>query len=427
VLEDAKLLEDDIDGSTGQKTWGASITVDGVSYATSLFWQPLQNASDPFQEVEEASAGVLEGADLFCIKGGKAPQFGICVSQEGCKSGQNVAAVALSTALSNIGSFIAVFKTDEGWWYTCIRNDIILSDGDMLFLSEEEAKEQFMSMLAVPDWGKKIAPKEWGLEDTEELDLVEIMARGAKSRLQKIRALRGTKLFLVVAVSAVVGIWLISNLVDKLFLTPTVRPVVVPIKPKALPKAAAPVPVEPKPWEKMPDPKTVMKNCYDGIVELNRILPPGWVIGQISCTNNTVATSWNRNIGRVSWARKALEESGAKLSGYSFSGNGNSLTATKALPAPEQRNSPPQFNITDLQNEINDTFQSIGVGINLAMDTQTSPAGLVYRRLKFTLSSEYSPLTWMEMLTKYSGLEIKLINYDPHNKLWQYEGAIYVF
>ena len=164
MLEDAKLLDDDIDGATAQRSWGTSITVDGVQYATSLFWQPLQNASDPFQEVEEASAGVLEGADLFCIKGGKAPQFGICVSQEGYKSGENVAAVALATALSNVGSFIAVFKTNEGWWYTCIRNDIILSDGDMLFLTEEEAKEQFMSMLAVPDWGKKIAPKEWGFD-----------------------------------------------------------------------------------------------------------------------------------------------------------------------------------------------------------------------------------------------------------------------
>ena len=72
MLEEAKLLDDDIEQSSIKRTWGTSITVDGTAYATSLFWQPLQNASDPFQEVEEASAGVLEGADLFCIKGGNA-------------------------------------------------------------------------------------------------------------------------------------------------------------------------------------------------------------------------------------------------------------------------------------------------------------------------------------------------------------------
>ena len=70
MLEEAKLLDDDIEEGNSAKSWGSHITVDGIAYATSLFWQPLQNSSDPFQEVEDASAGVLEGADLFCIKGG---------------------------------------------------------------------------------------------------------------------------------------------------------------------------------------------------------------------------------------------------------------------------------------------------------------------------------------------------------------------
>ncbi len=113
MLEDASLVEENYDDA-GQKSWGTFIQVEGTRYATSLFWQPLQNASDPFQEVEEASAGVLEGADLFCIKNGKAPQFGICVSHEGYHSGENVAAVSLATALADTGSFIAVFKTPQG-------------------------------------------------------------------------------------------------------------------------------------------------------------------------------------------------------------------------------------------------------------------------------------------------------------------------
>ena len=65
MLEDAKLLDDDYDDS--KRTWGTSIELDGITYATSLFWQPLQNKDDPFTEVGEASEGVMEGADLFCI------------------------------------------------------------------------------------------------------------------------------------------------------------------------------------------------------------------------------------------------------------------------------------------------------------------------------------------------------------------------
>ena len=425
MLEEAKLLDDDVDGSTERNTWGTQINVNGTIYATSLFWQPLQNASDPFQEVEEASDGVLEGADLFCIKGGKAPQFGICVSHEGYQSGENVAAVALATAMSNVGSFVAVFKTNQGWWYTCIRNDIILSDGDMLFLTEEEAKEQFMSMLAVPDWGKKIAPKEWGIDETEEVDLDELLVKGAKSRLQKIKGLRGTKLLIVVVISAVVGIWLLSSLVDKLFLTPTIRPVIAPIKPKAVPKAA-PVVEEIKPWEKLPDPQSIMKNCHKGAMDLSKIMPPGWDIGPVSCNGGTAITTWVRSVGRVSWAKKALEDSQLNLSGYSFTSNGNGLSATLSLPVAEKKLSIPEKSLTDLQNELNDKFQSLGLSIKLSTGETKSTTGNMYRYLVFSFSSEYNPITWSELLTKYSGLEIKVIRYSPSDQTWHYEGVIYV-
>lgn len=424
MLDEAKLEEEDYDNSGAKRSWGTSITVDGTAYATSLFWQPLQNTSDPFQEVEDASAGVLEGADLFCIKGGKAPQFGICVSHEGYKSGELVAAVALATAMSNVASYVAVFKTSEGWWYTCIRNDIILSDGDMLFLDEEEAKNQFMSMLAVPDWGKKIAPKEWGIEDTEEIDLGEIMQRGARAKLQKIKALRGTKLLLVVVLSAGIVIWLLSSLINQLFLTPQVRPIVVPVKPKVVQKQAPPP--EPKPWEKMNNPETVMRECYDKITSLMAIMPPGWQLGDLTCTPSGVSTSWRRELGRIIYAEKALDKSKLTFSGRTFSGDGNTLSVTLPLAAIEQRMSAPTINAVDLQNQLNDLFQKIGHPISLSMTTYKSPQGKVYRMLAFKITSTHNPLTWMPMLIKYSGLDIKVIKYSPGSKNWDYEGTIYV-
>lgn len=424
MLEEAKLLDDDYDARSAKRSWGTSIQVDGTTYATSLFWQPLQNTSDPFQEVEDASEGVLEGADLFCIKGGKAPQFGICVSHEGYKSGETVAAVALATAMSNVASYVAVFKTREGWWYTCIRNDIILSDGDMLFFSEDEAKSQFMSMLAVPDWGKKIAPKEWDIEETEEIDVGEILSRGARAKLQKIKGLRGTKLLLVIGISTIVGLWLISSLINHIFLTPTVRPVIVPVKPKVVQQIEQPPEV--KPWEKLDNPQTMMTECYNGVVSLVKIMPPGWVISELNCTPGGVATSWKREIGRLSWANEALDRSKLGFSGRGFSADGTTLSATLPMAKIEQRPSAPKYNAIDLTNILNDTFQSIGQNISISQSAYTSPQGSVYRMLNFKFSSAYNPLTWTEMLTKYSGLEIKVIKYSPTNKIWDYEGTIYV-
>ena len=443
MLDEAKLLEDDFEGGTSRKTWGTSINVDGINYATSLFWQPLQNAKDYLQEVEDASNSILEGADLFCIKGGKAPQFGICVSHEGFKKGQSSAVVALVTALSDVSSFVAVFKTKEGWWYTCVRNDIILSDGDMLFLNEEEAKNQFLSMLAVPDWGKKIAPAEWGIEDTEDADLGELLSRGAKAKLQKIKGLRGSKLIAVVAVSAVVGLWLVSTLVDKIFFTPVKKPVSVPVRPKVI----QPVEVKevPKPWEKIADPAEIMNSCFEGINQLVQILPPGWKIGLISCSNNSVATSWKREFGIMDWMRDALEKSEIKFADYQFDNTGNNITASINLKPAPQLLSPPEYNMVDLRNKINNQFQALGLQIALSEETiKTSapkpvatkgkgPAArvpaqqpAVFKVLKFSFNSPHDPTIWAKLLTKYSGLEFRLITYSPDNNVWHYEGAIYV-
>ncbi len=295
----------------------------------------------------------------------------------------------------------------------------------MLFQNEEEAKSQFMSMLAVPDWGKKIAPKEWGFEDTQELDLGDILARGARSKLQKIKALRGTKLLMVVVISAVVGLWLVSSLIDSIFLTPTVRPVVVPVRPKVAPKQPE-LPPEVKPWEKLVNPAEMMTQCYEGVVSLVKILPPGWSIGGLTCTSGGIATSWRRNVGRMAMVTKALDQSGLSFSGRSFSADGNLISATLPLKPIEPIMSPPKKNIMDLQNEINDTFQSIGYPISMSVSSITSDRGTIFRMLQIRISSQYNPLTWIEMLTKYSGLEIKTITYDPNSKTWNYEGVIYV-
>lgn len=430
MLDDANL--DDGFADSSKKSWGTSITVDGTSYATSLFWQPLQNPSDPMQEIEETSAAVLEGSDLFCIKSGRAPQFGICVSQEGYKSGQYVAACSLVTAMENQSSFIAVFHTAEGWWYTCVRNDIVLSDGDMLFLSEEEAKNQFMSMLAVPDWGMKIAPKEWGIDDTQEISLSELMQRGARAKLQKIKALRGTKLLLLVVLSLAIGGWLISSLVDKLLFTPVKKPVVVPIRPKAVIQQEEEVKPVPKPWEQIKDPQQFLENCYTGVVNISGINPPGWKMGQVICTGTTVATTWTRDGGFITLAEKAIKSSNVDIAGYGFDAGGNTLALSMNLSPLSGVKSPPQFNMLDLRQTLNNEFQMLNLPISLTENTFQMESGrpdvppAVYSQLKFDINSPLDPLTWKRWLMKYSGLEVNMITYSPDGGTWHYEGAIYV-
>lgn len=421
MLDDAKMLDDDY-RSDQERSWGTHFVSGGVEYATSLFWQSLQNQDAPQAEIIESSQGVLEGADLYCIKKGKTPQFGICVSADGYKPGMCAAAIDLATALSDQPSFVAVFKVPNGWWYVCVRDDVILANGDMLYLNEEDAKKQFMSMLMVPDWKLKIAPQEWNIEDTLYPDLEELLARGSKVKLQKINT-KGKMFYVIAGAGAFVVLYILYQLVMGLFAsTPTV-PVVVPVKPKVV--KTQEVPPEPKPWENLQDPVTVLTECHDKVMALVQIMPPGWKIGDVTCSSSGASTSWSRIFGRISIADKALNASGLKFSARSIADNGTSVMAALRLGEIKTELSEPTKTMIDLKINLNEFFQSIDQKVTLTDDVYTSPQNNVYRSVKFKFSSNYNPRVWSTLLTKFSGLKINVIKYKPDTGEWDYEGAIY--
>lgn len=423
MLDDAKLVNDDYGK---KKVTGTQFVIEDKTYATSLFWQQLQRSDDPLAEVQEAAEGVLEGSDLFCIRQGKAPQFGICVSQEGYHTGDISAAITIASALSDKSSFMAVFKVSSGWWYICVRNDIVLADGDMLYVNEADAKEQFFSMLNVPDWDLKIAPKEWGIPDAEDTPIEKYIHRGAQVKLQKINAIRGTKLVLLIAALVIAGIWLISTLVDYIFSYTPENPEILPVDIEDIEEETVEeVPPEVKPWEEIINPAEVLSQCYKWSQKLVAILPPGWHIEGITCTPSSVTTSWTREIGRVLWIDKALDMSGLPFSGRSVSSTGTEVMASIPLENIAEINSPPQYNSTNLVNIINDLFQSLDQEVSLQETSYTSPQNNIYRSVLFTFSSVHDPLTWSDILMKFPGLEMNTIRYDINSQIWEYEGAIY--
>ena len=85
-----------------EKAWKASCNEGGVTYAASLFWQPLINEDSPLPEVKEAAENILEGADLYVVRKGKSSQFGLAASSQGFVRGTPSAAVSLVTAFGNV-------------------------------------------------------------------------------------------------------------------------------------------------------------------------------------------------------------------------------------------------------------------------------------------------------------------------------------
>jgi hypothetical protein len=177
--------------------------------------------------------------------------------------------------------------------------------------------------------------------------------------------------------------------------------------------------------ENLPVQAVFMQRCYSNTLDLMRIMPPGWKIGGIDCNLGGTSTSWSREIGRISIIDQALTASGISFSARSISGDGNTAMAAMSLGTIDTEASEPTKNMVDLKNNINDFFQSIGQAVSLTDYTYTSPQQNVYNSVKFKFSSGYNPRIWSGLLTKFSGLEMNSIKYNPETGVWDYEGAIY--
>ncbi len=412
-------MADDIEE---EKAWKSSFNEGGVTYAASLFWQPLINDDSPLPEVKEAAENILEGADLYVVRKGKSSQFGLAASSQGFVKGTPSAAVSLVTALGNVTSFLGVFKVDTGWWYICFRNDVILSDGDTLFVNEKDAKDQFISMLAVPDWDALYAPKEWGIEDTKPDALATLISRGLIVKLEKINGSNDMVMLGVVVVGFGIILWYGYSTLQNMFFAAPEAPVIAPVEQV---EAPAPEPPEPKPWETVENPVDIMRECYNATKKVVQIVTPGWSLEGVTCNSGGLVTSWKRDLGRITWMEQALDVSGVTFTSRVISEDGNTFMVTVPIGEISTLNSPPEYSEKDLRDIINDLNQTLETQISMSETSWSSARGAIYNVMSFGITSQYDPLTWIELLMKFSGLSVKEITYDVNSGTWTYKGEIY--
>lgn len=443
--EELDLLDDSEDESLDSSEyeedppWGATMVVNGTTYAVSLFWQPLQDQDDPTPEVKETAEGIMDGADLYCLKGGTAPQYGIGNSQEGHRPGQPSAAAALAEQFSDRPSSVAVFEVDEGWWFIAVRNDLILSEEDILYLNEEDAKRAFFAMMAVPDWGRKIAPASWEIDGTEEIDIWDVLKSSGSSKLMRIGKQRNQKTMMIAAGAGLLVLFIGYKLISGLF-SPTKAPIIRPITPlQPVYEEEKPQAVEVKPWENLVVTEDLLNRCFAGVQQVRMMLIPGWNLETITCTKSGISASWNMTWGHVGWVKRAFEEYGMKNLDYIISEDGKSTIATISIGDVAVRASTPKYMIYELREELNNIFQAIKMPISLTderaqvqrintatgLGTKVVAQGGTYPKLRFSFTSEQEPSEWMSLFDKFSGLEVTSVVYNPENNTWLYEGQIY--
>ncbi len=426
------------------------ITVGKNKYAVGLFWQPLQDVDDPIPEIRETMEADA-GSDLYCIHYGRAPQYGIGKKSKGHAEGISVGGISVLDALSDKSSFVAVFKVPEGWWFVAVRNDLILPEEDVLYRDEAQAKDAFFSMMAVPDWGYKIAPAEWHIDGTEEMDLAELLKNAFQVRLVSLSAARGTKILLAIAALILVVVGVIVYFIFMLYDRAATQPMKIePVQPQAAIQTVEPTREEEKPWEKLVEVNPFLNRCWSYAYQLKSMTVPGWALNQIVCTPQGITTGWRMSWprgGRIAWLQSAYEEYKFKDIELNINETGDSATASIKYNDLPIIASTPTLSLARIRRELTDISQALSMRIAMqpqevtiggptpqqqaaAQPGQQLPQGKTYKFLSFSFSSAMDPPAWESFFDKFSALEIVRIQYNPRSESaltenWSYEGRIY--
>ncbi len=412
--------------------WGATMTVGGTVYATTIFWQPLQDPDNPLPEVKETAENVLENADLYVIRPTGTPQYGLGISAEGHKPGMPVAALALADAFSDLPSSVSVFKVPEGWWFVAIRNDLILSEDDMLYRNEDDAKRTFLSMMAVPDWGRKVAPKEWGIEDTEEMDIAEVFKETPKIKLLKIKDGFNVKTVAILAIVIIALAWGGFTLLSHFSGTEEIIEEVVP-PPVAKPVAEKPkVTTLPMPWESIVIPADFMGACEKSTSQLVAARAPGWVMGDVTCQQTGLSTSWNMVKGRLGNFQTAFKIYDIEGLNFSISESGRQASGSINFGSLRKTFSEPTLKTEEIVMEWTDIFQALNIPltintVHVSPDPNQSngPQQEPYSYVNFSFSSNLPVRQWGIFFSNFDALELTSMVYSVNSNVWKYEGKIY--
>lgn len=437
---DADVVTEEESEEESEPSWGPTMVVNDTTYAVTLFWQPLQDTNDPYPEVQETVDNFMEGADLFCLRQGTSPQYGIGNSTEGHKAGMPSAAAAIAEIFQDKPSSVAVFEVDEGWWFIAIRNDLILSEEDMLYLNEEDAKRAFYAMMAVPDWGRKIAPASWEIEGTEEVDLWDILKAPSGSKLMHINKNQRQKMKIITIAAGVLVLFIGYKLISGLFSSET-KPIIRPLAPMK-PLFEEEVPKQKEvivhPWEKLVVTEDLLNRCQAAVQQVKTMIVPGWTLGQISCSASGLSTTWTMQWGHLGWIKRAFEEYNTRGLDFLIDNSGKVAIVSLSIGDVAIHSQAPKMMAYESREELNNIFQAINQTINLSEErtvrqAQTSKDGLgsnvkenrTYPRLKFSFSSDLPMEEWLTMFNQFPALEILRLNYNPSNNIWTYEGQIY--
>ena len=157
------------------------VTINRKKYAVGLFWQPTGAGYVARNYARSLARSVDKKLNLFTEYRG---MVGLGARRLGHRSGMDSIAAAVTDALGEYTSFLAVFAIDKVFLLVAVRNGVILED--KLLTSEADARAEYFRLSEIPDWGALFAPSVWGMPRAVERNISDVIFRSARATLRPI-------------------------------------------------------------------------------------------------------------------------------------------------------------------------------------------------------------------------------------------------
>jgi hypothetical protein len=299
------------------------VTVGRRTYAVGLYWENSPSGRVAVA-AKEAASQPGQQADYYAIrvgqKDGRVPQFGL--GQD--SAGHRVAMPAFAACLANqqLGSWVGAFRLREGTVVTVVRDDLIVPDGDQLFLDENDARERLLQEIGFGGLQRIFAPEAWSIPGSDSMPVSLLLDERRDVRLQSVKTPKsvwiagGFILFLLI-LGLGVGWYLQDQAAQRTAAEAARLKGLEAAKIKLMPNLSQEPPYPPpeRKWEKRPPVLDVIESCRAGLVNAPAAIA-GWRMSQLKCDGNAISLTWGRTKGMSSLPKNwVVNDSGTSATG----------------------------------------------------------------------------------------------------------------
>ena len=413
------------------------ITINRKKYAVGLFWQPTGAGYVARSYARNLARSVDKKLNLFTEY---RAMIGLGSKKYGQRSGMECAAAAVTDALTEYSSFLAVFAVDKKFFLVAVRNGIILQDS--LFEREEDARAEYFKLSEIPDWNALFAPSSWGMPRAVERNLPDLIANSLKTVLRPISRISTSLFSIFLILLFVLGTGYVFREPIKQMMTP--QPKLEQVDPELAAEyeklleeknkelderfdIQKPLPPEPliMPYDYLPDPVLRAEVCYQAIAFLMQPIM-GWSQTSIEC-GETHASAWfSRDFGTLENFYNVATN--LMPGGFVQEENDSSLFLRVKLPNVRTYASLDERDIDTILRSVNSAFQAINTPVQteVVVDTLTNGVDTVYLNvLEIEAESKLIPMQFMKIFQDFGGVYMTRCVWNVSTRTWNYEVIIY--